>query len=166
MKEIEGFPDYFIDETGHVYSQKSGTLKELKQGTDHDGYKTIGLYNHGVAKRIKTHKLVANAFIPKDPNRLCINHKDGNKANNSVENLEWCTPQENSMHAYNNGLLNYGRAQRLGVRAKARYSEEDIRYIKEMYSSGMSQREIGSIVGCDHSVISEIVTGKIYKPIE
>lgn len=50
MKEIEGFPDYFIDETGHVYSQKSGMLKELKQRTDHDGYKTIGLYNQGVAK--------------------------------------------------------------------------------------------------------------------
>ena len=165
IKQIESFPDYYVSDDGMVFSNKTNHLKPLKLSTDHDGYKTVGLYNNGFHKRIKVHRLVANAFLEKDPNRSCINHKDGNKANNNYMNLEWCTPKENSTHAYKNGLLQYGNPQRIGTRKKARFSDNDVQKIKELYDSGMSQRTIGHLMGCDHSVVSEIVTGKIYKPI-
>lgn len=166
IRPIEGFSDYEISEFGAVYSWKSGERKALKQSVDIDGYKTIGLYKDGSCKRIKVHRLVANAFLPKADGKTCVNHKDGNKWNNSRNNLEWCTRSENSSHASKNGLLVYGSKQRLGKAKQRRFTTEQINTIKELYfSDGVSQREIGKMFGCDHSVISEIVTGKIYNDI-
>lgn len=166
LRPIEGFSDYEISEFGTVYSWKSGERKTLKQSIDIDGYKTVGLYKDGVCKRIKVHRLVANAFLPKIDGKTCVNHKDGNKWNNSRNNLEWCTRSENSSHASKNGLLVYGGKQRLGKAKQRRFTTEQINTIKELYfSDGVSQREIGKMFGCDHSVISEIVTEKIYNNI-
>lgn len=132
IRPVIGFPDYDVSEFGDVYSWKSGKRVLLKLRTDIDGYKTVGLYKDGKCKRVKVHRLVADAFIPKGKGRDCVNHKDGNKWNNSVGNLEWCTRKENSTHDH---------------------------------SDSISQRELGRMFGCDHSVISEIVTGKIYNDI-
>ncbi len=76
--------------------------KVLKQFSDNNGYMTINL--HG--KRFRVHRLVANAFIPKIKGKNIINHIDGNKANNYVYNLEWCSYKENSIHAVKIGLHN------------------------------------------------------------
>lgn len=167
VRSIFDFPDYDVSEFGTVYSWKSGERVPLKQRVDIDGYKTVGLYKDGVCKRIKVHRLVANAFLDKIDGKNCVNHIDGNKWNNSKTNLEWCTRSENSKHASENGLLVYGSKQRLGKAKQRRFTKEQIAAIKELYfSDGVSQREIGKMFGCDHSVISEIVTGKIYKDIE
>ena len=166
IKALEDFPDYYVTKDGRVYSNKSGSLKELKLSIDHDGYRTVGLYKKNGRKRIKVHRLVANAYISKESNKTCINHIDGDKSNNHFSNLEWCTPKENSIHACQHGLLKYGYPQRIGTRKNARYSDEEIDKIKELYKNGYSQRKIGQMFGCDHSVISEIVNNKIYKKID
>lgn len=163
---IDGYEDYSISENGIVYSRKNGYEHILVQRIDIDGYKTVGLYNNGKCKRIKVHRLVANAFLNKIDNKDCINHIDGNKWNNKKENLEWCTRSENSKHAYAMGLANYGSKQRLGTRKKCRYTPEQIQEIKSLYYGGMSQRKIGELFQCDHSVISEIINNKIYKEIQ
>ena len=164
---ISGFPDYEVSEYGDVYSLKTGKKVLLKQQTDVDGYKVIGLYKEGICKRQKVHRLVADAFLDKVEGKDCVNHKDGNKWNNSKTNLEWCTRQENSKHASENGLLVYGSKQRIGTAKKRRFTDEQITMIKKLYfSDKMSQRKIGKMFGCDHSVISEIVNEKIYKKIE
>lgn len=166
VRPITEFPDYDVSEFGDVYSRKSGKRIRLKLGTDIDGYKTVGLYKDGKRKRIKVHRLVAKAFIPEIDGKDCINHKDGNKWNNFVDNLEWCTRQENSIHASKNGLLVYGSKQRIGKAKQRRFTPEQIQLIKKLYSSGdISQRELGKMFGCDHSVISEIVNNKIYNDI-
>lgn len=166
IRPVDGFPDYGVNEFGTVYSWKSGDRKAIKQSVDIDGYKTVGLYQNGICKRVKVHRLVANAFLSKIDGKDCVNHKDGNKWNNSKDNLEWCTRSENSSHACKNGFLVYGSKQRLGKAKQRRFTVEQINTIKELYfSDGVSQREIGGMFGCDHSVISEIVTGKIYKDI-
>lgn len=79
----------------------------IKQFYDNHGYKTVSLRNRGETKRFRVHALVANAFIEKNESNknLCVNHKDGNKANNDICNLEWCTYKENSRHAIDNELL-------------------------------------------------------------
>ena len=97
MKVIESYPDYAVTENGEVIRLK--TMKRLKP-IDCRGYQEVGLYRDGIMRREKVHRLVAEAFIPNPDNLPCINHKDENKANNSVDNLEWCS------YSYNN---NYGK---------------------------------------------------------
>lgn len=68
------------------------------------GYLYVSLHFHGMRKKYKVHRLVALHFIPLSVGKTCVNHKDGNKENNIVENLEWCTPKENTEHAIKSGI--------------------------------------------------------------
>ena len=95
MKEINGFPGYFVTREGKVYSNKKcprnlkGELKELSP-SNHRGYKQINFTQNGKGKSVRVHRLVAEAFIPNPDNLPEVNHIDENKSNNHVDNLEWC----------------------------------------------------------------------------
>ena len=90
--------------------------KILSDCDNGNGYRVVGFNVDGKQKLFTVHRLVALAFIPNQTNRNCINHIDGNKSNNSVENLEWCTSSENMIHAVNKGLLDdFGRKKILCV---------------------------------------------------
>lgn len=105
------FSDYRITKDGEVFSYRSGgILKPLSVVLDSSGYPIVRLYyKKGETKKFRTiavHRLVADTFIP-NPNKLeCINHKDENKQNNSVNNLEWCTKAYNN--CYNNKAVKIG----------------------------------------------------------
>lgn len=93
-KDIEGYEGkYQVSNTGEVKSlnyRGSGKTKLLRQTADKDGYKCVIFCKNGKVKGYKVHRLVAIAFIP-NPNSLpIINHKDEDKTNNCVDNLEWC----------------------------------------------------------------------------
>ena len=93
MKEIKNYENYLIDENGKIYSKK--TKKILKSCVRKDGYMMVGLYKNGYRKNFQIHSLVAETFIP-NPNDLPqVNHKDEDKTNNNISNLEWCTAQYN-----------------------------------------------------------------------
>lgn len=114
--EISGYEGlYFISNYGNVKSAarlitvfNKGNYKSeekiLNQYTTDKGYLRITLLRNGVKKNYLVHRLVAEYFIPKDSIRDKVNHKDGNKKNNYVENLEWCNNSENTKHAYRLGL--------------------------------------------------------------
>lgn len=87
--------DRIIKDTNRTRLYKG---KPLKQFLDHKGYKVVTLSKQGSLKVIKVHRLVAMAFIPNPESYPEINHKDENKINNSVENLEWCTTQYNTSY--------------------------------------------------------------------
>jgi hypothetical protein len=70
------------------------------------GYYKVCLYSNGVRKSAKLHRIYAAAFVPGYFDGAHINHKDGNKLNNTLTNLEWCTPKNNVIHAVNTGLMN------------------------------------------------------------
>ena len=100
--DIEGYEGlYQVSNFGNVKSLgNENTKKEkiLKFGKDGGGYLIVNLYKNCTKKTSKVHRLVANAFIPNTNKLPCINHKDENKENNCVENLEWCTYQYNNTY--------------------------------------------------------------------
>ena len=108
-KDIKGYEGlYQISNKGRVKSlgnNKTRKEKILKENKNTDGYSEVTLCKNGKCKKYRVHRLVAEAFIPTSDKSLCVNHKDENKSNNCVENLEWCD------RLYNN---NYGtRNERL-----------------------------------------------------
>lgn len=94
--------NYEISNLGNVRNVK--TQKAISQGDNGHHYKNVCLYNKGKKKIHYVHRLVAQAFIPNPKNFTQVNHKDGNKNNNCVQNLEWVTCTENLNHAIKNGL--------------------------------------------------------------
>jgi hypothetical protein len=98
---IENNKNYYADRLGNIYSKnynRTGVIKKLKPGIDGCGYSGIIIYG----KRYLVHRLIAITYIKNKHNKRTVNHKDGNKSNNSVDNLEWMTYSENALHAYSN----------------------------------------------------------------
>ncbi len=103
MLKIKDFEDYTIDKNGNVFSIRKD--KYLKPYLDRkNGYLSVALYKDGTHKNYRVHRLVAETFIPNPSNLPQVNHIDGNKLNNNVDNLEWCTSKQNIQHAWKNGL--------------------------------------------------------------
>ncbi len=103
-KCIEEFPDYQISNLGRVKSLKLGRNNVLKARKNGSGYLFVLLYGYK-KKNSSIHRLVLKAFKPIDhPELFQCNHIDGNKENNHINNLEWCTYSENEKHAYRIGL--------------------------------------------------------------
>lgn len=106
-RKIEGFEKYEVSNLGRVRSlnyRKTKETKILKLCKDKKGYLKVNLYKSSKHSSKRVHRLVATAFIPNLDNKTQVNHIDGNKQNNTVSNLEWCTCSENNQHAYNTGL--------------------------------------------------------------
>lgn len=98
-----------IRSVSRIVTRKNGRQhtvkgKILRAYPNVDGYPTIRLSRQGRLASYRVHRLVAEAFIPKAEGRPFVNHKDGNKANNAVTNLEWCNASENQKHAFRTGL--------------------------------------------------------------
>lgn len=95
--QIEGFEDYLVSNKGELY-------RKITPSSLRGGY--LSIFLNTVKKSYKIHQLVAKTFIPNnDENKIIVNHKDGNKLNNNVNNLEWVTASENVQHAIDTGLI-------------------------------------------------------------
>ena len=104
-KDVVGYNgDYIVSSEGDVVSFKHRAPRLLKETYTKTGYSRLSLCLNGKRKVVKVHRIVALAFLPREDKRNHVNHKDGDKSNNSVANLEWCTISENIKHAYSTGL--------------------------------------------------------------
>lgn len=123
-KDIKGFEGiYQVSNLGNIRSldRKTNTAIKnqnyvVKKGKMIKPHVAMGYYALSLSKGNKiitqrVHKLVAQTFIPNPENKPCVNHKDGNKLNNRIDNLEWCSHKENAQHAHRTGL--YSREQEL-----------------------------------------------------
>ena len=99
--------DYLVSDMGRVKTAKTGRI--LAPAVSEAGYERVGLFKCDREKRYRVHRLVAEVFIPNPDNLPQVNHKDGNKRNNCVSNLEWVTAKENMVHAHITGLADNQR---------------------------------------------------------
>lgn len=103
-KSVPSYEDkYEISNSGYVRNYK--TKKLLAFTKSNRGYLRVCLCNGGISKKMSVHRIVAEVFLDNPNQYPQVNHKDGNKENNLVDNLEWCTCKENIMHAIRNGLV-------------------------------------------------------------
>jgi hypothetical protein len=117
MREIPGYEGrYSASKCGRIFAHPNvsrGQGRWLKAATDRRGYLYVGLCKDGIVKKHKVHRLVALAWLGKPAEEhLQINHIDGVKANNTLENLEWATPSANRKHAFAIGLQVVSEKQR------------------------------------------------------
>lgn len=140
---------------------KKGSRNELiiLFTTNKNGYNTISLLNGKKRKNTSVHRLVAQAFIPNPENKPQINHKNGIKTDNRIENLEWATASENTQHAYDTGL----EKKKIGeLNGRCILKELDVLKIKEFIKQPHSLVELGNRYGVSSSTISNIKRGKTW----
>lgn len=142
------YNDYFISNLGRVKNCK-GLI--MKQEMSKEGYYRLLLYLGNVEgskyKWHSIHRLVAHEFIGKCPEGLVVNHKDGVKTNNLVENLEYVTTRDNNIHAFHTGLNDSKRIsdgiEKRGIKHKdAKLNDEIVRNIIKLLNKGMSVADI------------------------
>ena len=138
---IENYPWYEVSNRGDV--RNSRTNKILGRRVDKDGYRQVQLYNDGVGLNHKVHRLVAEAFIPHDLRHDQINHLNGNKEDNRVENLQWCTRSENIRHAYDK--LQFHANVEPAIRAHTKLDDVKIRDAIRLREEGLSVKEIAQL---------------------
>lgn len=161
-QEIPEAPGYRVGSDGTVWSRKNrrwGLLdywKQMRSPTTRLGYVEVRLRVDGGNKTFSVSRLVAKAFLPNPDGKAEVNHKDGNKRNNAVENLEWVTKSENHRHAYANGL----RYRPWGTKAKsAKLTESDIPEIRNLWRSGLTKVAIAKKYGVSESAVGCVIRG-------
>jgi len=160
-KPLVGYESiYLVSNFGNIYSYYSN--KVIKpQKNNH--YYYITACNGSSRKNIVIHRAVAMTFIPNPLNLPQVNHKDGNKLNNNLNNLEWCTPSQNSIHAYKNNL----RQAKMGVESNfcTKLNSFHVTRIRDFISKGVKQSYIAKLYNCHINTICDIGRRKIWKHI-
>jgi hypothetical protein len=161
MKPIPGFPRYFADESGHIWSvcvkgSRSGRLmnvpRELKPAYHGNGYRFVSLCRDGRYHQRYVHRLVLETFVGPCPDGLECRHLDGDKTNNALPNLAWGTRLENAADNLRHGARANGSRQGL-----SKLVEEDIPVIRAMLEHGVPQKVIGLLFGIQSSSIGRVL---------
>lgn len=157
MKNMEelGFEDYCVTDDGAIYSLKSKKFLNLQYNDN--GYVVVTLRKDGKTKTLRIHRLVALMYLRDSYfDGAHVNHIDGDKTNNNVQNLEWVTRQENMRHAYDNDL----------VLSKPKIlSDDDLHLICQSLEQGSRVVDVAKMFSVDRETIDRIYRGTLFKHI-
>lgn len=158
-RPVPGLELYRVDVNGNVFSYRKASVRRLKPGLGSNGYMTVSLYG----KSYCVHKLMQMAFFSNEL-RLVINHKDGNKQNNHLDNLEELTWGQNNSHAMRTGLRRCAglKGEQIGTSI---LTGEQVIEIRRRISAGHTDTAIASEYGVNRSTISHIRVQKTWKHI-
>jgi hypothetical protein len=165
MGNIKSLPK----KTVQIYKTGTRALRETKERIlrkrfDTNGYSTCALYKNGKTYYKKVHRLVAQAFLENPHSYEQVNHKNGIKSDNRVENLEWCNNSYNQRHAIKLGLRkNHSRGVDNNLH---KLSEQDVRRIKMAKSLGIKTSELVKIFKVNRHTVSNIFYEKSWKHIK
>jgi len=134
--------------------------KVLKTEVMKKGYHRVKLYKDSKGKKFFIHRLVAKAFIPNPENKDTVNHKDNDKSNNKVENLEWMTNRENYEHAQEN---NWALCHKGSGHPNSKLEEKDVLSIRKLRSKGIGVKEIAHRYKISDSHIYSICSYRTWK---
>ena len=151
IKRIQDYTHYTLDELGTIKNSKG---RQLKPWIAKSGYYTVELCKHGKLKSFLVHRLIAIHFIDNPLNYPCVNHLDGDKLNNDISNLEWCTHSQNQYHAYKNGLN-----CKKGESGANKITERQARNIKYGDWGKLSYAKIGKRYGISATQVMRIKKG-------
>lgn len=170
-KEVVGYEGFYkVSNLGNITSVErvinqsnySRVLKSKKLNLQKGVYITVRLSKQGVTRLASVHRLVAEAFLSKKDCKTYVNHINGDKHDNNVENLEWVNCSQNAIHARNLGLL---KPQKGEANGKSILSNKQVLEIKDMLSKNIPQKDIAKNYNVCRTRISNINTGKCYKDI-
>ena len=156
-RPIENYSNYEVSDVGEVRNRSTG--KVLSDFVDKDGYHIVHVRSGGVCYNRRVHRLVAEAFLENDPNRDQVNHKNGDKADNRISNLEWCTRSENTRHAYANKLFEAN--MRPAIDAHTKIKRDERANVIRMREEGMLLKDIAAFYGVGISTIHSICKGGV-----
>lgn len=168
-KPVVGYEGYYsITSLGRVQSHKRPTKRKSRSKRIGDfylsdvnslGYRIVTLKVNGTKRTMKIHRMVAMAFIPNPENKPQVNHKNGIKTDNRVENLEWATASENNIHAIRTGLAAEGSKRR-----SAKLTKDQVNEIRDHYKIKQEPvRVIAKRYGMSRSAMREVLKNKTYK---
>ncbi len=176
-KVIKDYPDYQVSNLGRVKSfKKCRGINEriLKVSKNTSGYLYVRLCKDKRVDTHRIHRLVLQTFKPiHTTERTVCNHIDGNKTNNYINNLEWCTSSENNKHAYRIGLKIDSEEKRKKLsklhRGEGCYfcklTERKVRMIRRLSQIGKTGKEIAKMFNVHLSTINRIISKKTWKHV-
>lgn len=168
---VPGFEGVFVDPMGGVYQDGPNGREKLTISSTSQ-YDRVSLWAGRGRIRMHVHVLMAMGFLGLDPRRqgrnshsLQVDHRDGNKRNNTLENLELVTKNENLKRAWASGAYARNGYASKGVAKPSlrRFSSEQVDEMKAMRQSGLSYRKIAECFDCDHKAIYRILRGETYQ---
>ena len=161
MKDIENIiQNLYITTCGRIF--KKSTQKEYIGATDKNGYRLLTCRFNNKKYTYRWHRVILYYFNKvNDYDKLQINHKDGNKLNNCVLNLEWCTPQENITHAWRNNLATYSKDRHEAGRI-TRISQLGVEHVMSPDFKGQKPniKNFLKVRGYDWNDFEFIITGR------
>ncbi len=172
IRPLPGYEElYGITPNGDVWAYPktwvSGNNREcshlgkwLNKRPDKNGYLKVMLCSGGRLKHIAAHRLVAITYIPNPEDKPQVNHKDGIKTNNFVDNLEWATNAENQRHAYAMGLNKGTSGEQHGM---AKLKRPDIIEIYRLRTIGLTHKQIAANFPVARQTISRVLSGELWK---
>lgn len=158
--EVRGHPGFFCSSDGTVIGKRG---KPMIGHIDRCGYREVLFYENGSTKNLRVHRIILENFCPVEGmEKLQVNHKNGIKTDNRLENLEWCTRSENLLHAYRNGLERKCKGYKHHAHALTKEMVDDIKANCELNSKEKGITAFAKKYGVHYQTIANAYHGRTY----